>query len=143
LARLIIIVRTPGNHGSIRPERDSEFRCDLVAPRDPNMPDGPRQYTPDSSRHGWAWQLVAPPKAFINGRTFGQWAGGNQVLRLLTAKWAKRQVTILPHLFDLPASGLQPVCRIEPLSWKLTTPQRACITDGWNKIAGKVGELMR
>jgi hypothetical protein len=102
-----------------------DANADLVAPLDPQVPDGARTYTPPSSRHGWAWQIVAPPTAFINGRTFGQWAGGNQVLRLLIAKWDKRSVTIVPHLFDLPASALQPVCRIEPLSWKLTTPQRA------------------
>jgi hypothetical protein len=120
-----------------------DANADLVAPLDPQVPDGARTYTPPSSRHGWAWQIVAPPTAFINGRTFGQWAGGNQVLRLLIAKWDKRSVTIVPHLFDLPASALQPVCRIEPLSWKLTTPQRACISDGWNKIAAKAAELMR
>jgi len=61
-----------------------------------------------------------------------QACGGNQVLRLLIDKWEARQVTIAVHLFDFPAASLDPVCQIEPLSWKLTSQQKACIGKGWS-----------
>jgi hypothetical protein len=105
---------------------------DLTMLRTPGKPEDGFVYTPKAEAHGWGWQIIAPPAAFVNGRTFGQWAGGNQVLRLLIDKWTMRGVTIGVHLFDFPAASLDPVCLIEPLSWKLTSQQRTCIGRGWN-----------
>ena len=105
---------------------------DLTMPRTPGKPEDGFVYTPKAAVHGWAWQIIAPPAAFVNGRTFGQWAGGNQVLRLLIDKWSVQGVAISVHLFDFPAASLDPVCQIEPLSWKLTSQQRTCIGRGWN-----------
>jgi hypothetical protein len=109
-----------------------DARHDLTMLRTPGKPEDGFAYTPKAEAHGWAWQIIAPPAAFVNGRTFGQWAGGNQVLRLLIDKWKVRGVTIGAHLFDFPAASLDPVCQIEPLSWKLTSQQKMCIDRGWN-----------
>ena len=109
-----------------------DARQELTTPRTPGRPEDGFVYTPKATAHGWAWQILAPPAAFVNGRTFGQWAGGNQVLRLLIDKWKGRGVAIAVHLFDFPAASLDPVCQIEPLSWKLTSQQKACIGKGWS-----------
>jgi hypothetical protein len=109
-----------------------DARPELTTPRTPGRPEDGFVYTPRATAHGWAWQIIAPPSAFANGRTFGQWAGGNQVLRLLIDKWKARGVTIAVHLFDFPAASLEPICQIEPLSWKLTSQQKACIGKGWS-----------
>ena len=109
-----------------------DARHDLTMLRTPGKPEDGFVYTPKADAHGWAWQIAAPPAAFVNGRTFGQWAGGNQVLRLLIDKWKVRGVTIGVSLFDFPAASLDPVCQIEPLSWKLTSQQKTCIENGWN-----------
>jgi len=116
---------------------------DVVAPIDAQKPEGPWRYTASAKSHGWAWQATAPVLAFVNGRTFGQWTGGNQVLRLLIDKWRWRNATIRVHLFDLPARQLRLPCRVEPLSWKLTEPQRACMSEGWEKVKTKVAALQR
>jgi hypothetical protein len=109
-----------------------DARPELTMPRTPGRPEDGFAYRPKAAVHGWAWQIIAPPAAFVNGRTFGQWAGGNQVLRLLIDKWKVRGVRIGVHLFDFPAASLGPVCQIEPLSWKLTRQQKTCIENGWN-----------
>ena len=109
-----------------------DARQELTTPRTTGRPEDGFVYTPKATPHGWAWQILAPPAAFVNGRTFGQWAGGNQVLRLLIDKWKSRGVAIAVHLFDFPAASLDPVCQIEPLSWKLTSQQKACIGKGWS-----------
>ena len=119
-----------------------DAKQELTTPRTPGRPEDGFVYTPRATAHGWAWQLVAPPSAFVNGRTFGQWAGGNQVLRLLIDKWKARGVTIGVHLFDFPAASLDPVCQIEPLSWKLTSQQKACIAKGWSAdLRARAGRL--
>ena len=102
---------------------------------------GRLRYVKEAKLHGWPWQIAAPPLAFVNGRTFGQWAGGTQVLRLLIEKWELRRVRIHVYLFDLPARQLKPGCRVEPLSWKLTTPQKDCIEEGWQLVRPLVAEL--
>jgi hypothetical protein len=79
---------------------------------------------------GWLWQVLAPPLALLQTRSFGQWAGGMQTLRLLTEKWRGR-VTITRYLVDFPAERLPLVCRASPLSWKLTPPQQHCIEMAW------------
>jgi hypothetical protein len=89
---------------------------------------------PVIENHGWAWQLVAPPAAFLKTRSFGQWAGGMQTLQLLKEKWALRNVTIRPILLDYPAAKLAAACRAAPLSWKLSQPQQQCIEDGWEAV---------
>jgi hypothetical protein len=86
----------------------------------------------DVPSRGWAWQIAAPPLALLNTRTFGQWAGGHQVLKLLTEKWSDRNVRITAYLFDYPVSQLPPACRVLPLSWKLSAPQQDCIRQGWD-----------
>ena len=119
-----------------------DARQELMMPRTPGRPEDGFVYTPKATAHGWAWQILAPPAAFVNGRTFGQWAGGNQVLRLLIDKWKTRGVTIAVHLFDFPAASLDPVCQIEPLSWKLTSQQKACIAKGWSaELQARAGRL--
>ena len=120
-------------------------RCEAGAatPRTPGRPEDGFVYTPKATAHGWAWQILAPPAAFVNGRTFGQWAGGNQVLRLLIDKWKGRGVAIAVHLFDFPAASLDPVCQIEPLSWKLTTQQKTCIGKGWSAELQARAERLR
>ena len=121
-----------------------DTKAELVAPRDQAKPEAGFNYTPKATPHGWAWQILAPPAAFVNGRTFGQWAGGNQVLRLLIDKWKIRGVTIAVHLFDFPAASLDPVCQVEPLSWKLTTQQKTCIGKGWSgELQAKAERLRR
>ena len=121
-----------------------DARQELTTPRTPGRPEDGFVYTPKATAHGWAWQILAPPAAFVNGRTFGQWAGGNQVLRLLIDKWKVRGVTIAVHLFDFPAASLDPVCQIEPLSWKLTSQQKACIGKGWSaELQAKAERLRR
>ena len=80
---------------------------------------------------GWRWQLTAPPSAALQARTFAQWAGGVQVLKLLIDKWSTRGVTIVPYVFDYPGTDRTPVCQSAPLSWKLTAPQQACIQAAW------------
>ena len=92
---------------------------------------------------GWAWQLVAPPLAYWNTRGFGQWAGGNQVLKLLAEKWAERGVVINIRLIDYPAADLSPVCRVAPLSWKLSSTQQRCIEEGWKIRAAAESRLWR
>jgi hypothetical protein len=112
--------------------------------RTPDKPEEGFVYTPKAESHGWGWQIIAPPAAFVNGRTFGQWAGGNQVLRLLIDKWKLRGVTIGVHLFDFPAASLDPACQIEPLSWKLTSQQKTCIESGWNEeLRARAARLRR
>jgi len=80
---------------------------------------------------GWRWQLTAPPLTALHARTFGQWAGDVQILRLLIDKWEKRGVPIVPYVFDYPGFDRTPVCQGSPLSWKLTDPQQQCIEDAW------------
>ena len=120
-----------------------DAKQELTTPRTPGMPEDGFVYTPKATAHGWAWQILAPPAAFVNGRTFGQWAGGNQVLRLLVDKWKGRGVAIAVHLFDFPAASLDPVCQIEPLSWKLTSQQKACIGKGWSAELQARAERLR
>jgi hypothetical protein len=88
---------------------------------------------PQVPPHGWAWQVIAPPSAFLKTRTFGQWAGSSQMFKLLVEKW-KTQVTINPILFDFPVNHLPPACRIAPLSWKLSERQQRCIEEAWTYI---------
>jgi hypothetical protein len=90
---------------------------------------------------GWAWQLIAPPSAFLKTRSFGQWAGGTQVLKLLIEKWRAQNVVIRPYLFDFPADALPQVCAVAPLSWKLSAPQQRCIEDGWTHLAASQHDL--
>ena len=99
----------------------------------------------DVPNRGWGFQVTAPPSAFLKTREFGQWAGGNQVLRLLKEKWAGR-VALNVHLFDYPVERLPEACRLAPLSWKLTVTQQQCIEDGWRLSAGETfgrGEWQR
>ena len=88
-------------------------------------------------KHGWAWRLSAPPATFLKTRSFGQWAGGAQTLRLLKEKWNLRGVRIQEHFLDYPAAELAAACRATPLSWKLSEPQQRCIEDGWKVVAGR------
>jgi hypothetical protein len=88
---------------------------------------------PASANHGWAWQLSAPPSAFLATRSFGQWAGGNQALRLLREKWAPT-LTIETFLLDFPVRSLPIECGLAPLSWRLTKVQRGCIDEGWKVL---------
>lgn len=80
---------------------------------------------------GWRWQMTAPPSAALQARTFAQWAGGVQVLKLLIDKWSARGIRIVPYVFDYPGTDRTPVCQSAPLSWKLTAPQQACIQAAW------------
>ena len=89
---------------------------------------------PPVKPQGWAWQLVAPPAAFLATRSFGPWAGGIQSLQLLKAKWALKNVTIRPVLLEYPADTLAAACRAAPLSWKLSEPQQQCIERGWEAV---------
>ena len=133
----------PANLGVVIIRSLVDARHDLTMLRTPGKPEDGFAYTPKADAHGWAWQILAPPAAFVNGRTFGQWAGGNQVLRLLIDKWQVRGVAIGVHLFDFPAASLDPVCQIEPLSWKLTSQQKACIESGWNAELRARAERLR
>ena len=83
---------------------------------------------------GWRWQLTAPPATVVNAQSFAQWAGGMQTLRMLIEKWAARQVKIIPVLFDYPGGEHKAVCQGSPLSWKLTEPQRTCISSAWHSF---------
>jgi len=94
----------------------------------------PKVKEPPVENHGWAWQLVAPPAAFLATRSFGQWAGGMQALQLLKEKWALKNVTIRPVLLDYPADKLAAACRAAPLSWKLSLPQQQCVEDAWKVV---------
>jgi hypothetical protein len=85
-------------------------------------------------RHGWRWQLTAPPAAALHASSFGQFAGGMQTLRLLMGKWKERGVTIIPRVFDYPGNDRTPVCQGSPLSWKLTAPQQQCIETAWDSF---------
>jgi hypothetical protein len=83
---------------------------------------------------GWLRQLRAPPAAFLQTRSYGQWAGGNEALALIRDKWSARHVTIHLQLFDYPADRFRPSrpeCAEPPLSWKLTREQRVCIEAAW------------
>jgi hypothetical protein len=95
--------------------------------------DDPTTPTLDATieRKGWRWQLTAPPSTALNARTFAQWAGSVQVLRLLIDKWSERDVRIEPYVFDYPGGDRTPVCQSAPLSWKLTAPQQDCIESAW------------
>jgi hypothetical protein len=136
-------VKLPSDIGVVVIRSLVDTRPELVTPRNAARPEDGFIYTPKASSHGWAWQILAPPAAFVNGRTFGQWAGGNQVLRLLIDKWQARGVTITVHLFDFPAASLDPVCQIEPLSWKLTSQQKTCIGKGWSADLQAKAERLR
>jgi hypothetical protein len=92
---------------------------------------------------GWAWQVIAPPSAFLKTRGFGQWAGDNQTLKLLIEKWGKRSVAIHPHLFDFPVGLLPPACRVAPLSWKLSLTQQGCIEQGWAPYGNSAARVWR
>jgi hypothetical protein len=96
--------------------------------------DDPTTPTLDATieRKGWRWQLTAPPSTALSARTFAQWAGSVQVLRLLIDKWSTRDVRIDPYVFDYPGGDRTPVCQSAPLSWKLTAPQQDCIERAWN-----------
>jgi len=83
---------------------------------------------------GWRWQLTAPPVTALHARSYGQWAGGMQALRLLIGKWAVRGITITPILFDYPGKDSTPACQASPLSWKLTAPQQGCIESAWESF---------
>lgn len=83
------------------------------------------------ARHGWRWQITAPPSTALHALSFAQWAGGVQMLRLLEEKWESRGVRIVPYVFDYPGTDRAPVCQGAPLSWKLTTPQQQCINQAW------------
>ncbi len=83
------------------------------------------------ARHGWRWQITAPPSTALHALSFAQWAGGVQTLRLLEEKWEGRHVRIVPYVFDYPGTDRAPVCQGAPLSWKLTTPQQQCINQAW------------
>jgi hypothetical protein len=87
--------------------------------------------SPEAPGRGWAWQYVAPPSAFLKTRSFGQWAGGMQALKLLAEKWRSRHVEIRLHLFDFPSALLPVSCQAAPLSWKLSKPQQKCIDLAW------------
>jgi hypothetical protein len=89
---------------------------------------------PTITSRGWRWQLTAPPAAALHAQAFGQWAGGMQTLRLLIGKWASREITISPILFDYPGKDARPVCQGSPLSWKLTAPQQDCIEKAWTSF---------
>jgi predicted acylesterase/phospholipase RssA len=104
---------------------DSPLLMRLRTDDDGNPPD------PTVARHGWRWQLTAPPSAALQARSFAQWAGGVQVLRLLAEKWASRDVRIVQYVFDYPGTDRAPVCQAAPLSWKLTSPQQRCIDQAW------------
>ena len=80
---------------------------------------------------GWRWQLTAPPSTALHARTFAQWAGGVQVVKLLIDKWSARHVQIQPYVFDYPGTDRTPECQSAPLSWKLTAPQQNCIEKAW------------
>ena len=95
--------------------------------------DDPTTPTLDKTIHpqGWRWQLTAPPLTALQARTFAQWAGGVQVLKLLIDKWSNRNVRIEPYVFDYPGADRTPACQGAPLSWKLTAPQQDCIEAAW------------
>jgi hypothetical protein len=95
--------------------------------------DDPTTPTLDTTiaRKGWRWQLTAPPATALHARTFAQWAGGVQVLKLVIDKWSNRDVRIVPYVFDYPGADRTPVCQSAPLSWKLTAPQQDCIESAW------------
>jgi hypothetical protein len=107
------------------PSSDSPLLMRLHTADDRVPPD------PTVARHGWRWQLTAPPSTALHALTFAQWAGGVQVLRLLAEKWASRKVRIVPYVFDYPGTDRAPVCQGAPLSWKLTSPQQQCIDQAW------------
>jgi hypothetical protein len=86
---------------------------------------------------GWVFQATAPPSAFLKTREFGQWAGGNQALRLLQEKWQGRRVNLHVHLFDYPVEQLPQACRLAPLSWKLTVTQQDCVETAWTLASAK------
>jgi predicted acylesterase/phospholipase RssA len=90
----------------------------------------------DVPNQGWLFQATAPPAAFLKTREFGQWAGGNQVLRLLKEKW-RGTVNVHVHLFDYPVERLPETCRLAPLSWKLTLTQQGCIGKAWQIAAAE------
>lgn len=98
--------------------------------RDESTPSRP--FDKAIANQGWRWQLTAPPATVLHAQSFAQWAGGMEALRLLIGKWAGRNVTIIPYLFDYPGRGeTPPVCQAAPLSWKLTAPQQDCIERAW------------
>jgi hypothetical protein len=104
-----------------------------VSARLKGPPDAKSPIDEKIERHGWFWQLLAPPVTALNARSFAQRAGSLQTLQLLVDKWEGR-VTIVPHVLSYPGTNTEPVCQAAPLSWKLTAPQRKCIDRAWETV---------
>ncbi len=76
-------------------------------------------------------QLTAPVEAFLHMRSYAQWIGA-AAMRLMKDKWTRKAEIAEPEMIAYPnLSKEAPECSEEPLTWKLTTAQKACISVGW------------
>jgi len=83
-------------------------------------------------------QLTAPAEAFLNMRSYAQWSGAAAAIRLITVKWEKKATFEDPELLAYPdLRKVSPACSEEPLTWKLTTAQKECISVGWRNLKRK------
>jgi predicted acylesterase/phospholipase RssA len=79
-------------------------------------------------------QARAPMEAFLNMRSYAQWRGAAAAMRLFKDKWRDRAKISEPELIAYPdLREVAPECSEQPLTWKLTTAQRACISVGWER----------
>jgi hypothetical protein len=100
----------------------------------------------DAPAWGWRRQISAPPSAFLATRSYGQWAGGSEALKLLQDKWSSHGVALNVTLFDYPLNELRlehPVCAEPPLSWKLTREQQKCLDVAWAMRKDRVPAIRR
>ncbi len=98
---------------------------------------GPFPGDATAKSQGWLDQLTDPPSAYLATRTYAQWAGGGQAVKLLLDKWAGK-IDIQTLRYEYPIDRLRdtyPECTEPPLNWKLTPLQKNCIDKALKLVA--------
>jgi Patatin-like phospholipase len=93
-----------------------------------------------ATRRGWFYQAFAPVSTLLNVRTAGQSAHNQVELKLLRQALENRGVTVESADFEFRSSDKSSSCKRSednynpPLSWHLTTKQKAEIKGEWDRI---------
>ncbi len=88
-----------------------------------------------ASSEGWPYQLIAPLNGFLSARETGQLSVARRQLDIFLQKIGAKchVVEIAYDPSQLPAGKSAADCGHQPLSWKLSRQQAACIDEVWTK----------
>ncbi|MDP2998163.1 MAG: hypothetical protein Q8N47_11800 [Bryobacterales bacterium] len=85
-----------------------------------------------ASGGGWLDQLLAPVRTVLRVRQSSQMAQGSRQTELFRDKWKSRGVEVIDISSPYSGTGAkEPECDEQPLSWKLSARQSACVDEVW------------